>query len=868
MEKKTLLSLKENIGNERKVVKALHDEGADGLTVSSALCRIADDLILTLLDLEQESHSFSGAVVAIGGYGRGLLNPYSDIDILFLLDRKLGKKGGESPHETLAQLWDLGFKVGHAARTIDDTITVGLADLTARTAMIESRFLCGNSELFEQFCKKFSRDVIRYKPNVFIKAKIDEMERRRFAHGRYACLTEPNIKESPGGLRDFHTALWLLKSKMEFSSLDDLAKNSLVTKEEIDTVEKSHSFLLRLRNGLHWNTEKGEDTLSHNYQTDIARANGFSEGSDNIICAGLMAEYFVAAQTIELFANDMAALALDYRKRWSIKPIFKDPDGLFSDGRKLFAHSFPPETYDEKPEILFNIARRMSVEGLTASPNLYKGLAKIAEEAPKKWFEGEEAGKFLVRILKLQHSSGAITLFHDAGILTRLIPEFKSVTRLSQFDLFHRYSVDQHILAAVTKFEDIPHGATVNEWMRDIWRSQPDLYVVKLALLLHDLGKRAEDRHLIEEDERTGAILSRLGLSDLVAPIEFLVKEHVFMSSTAQKLDYSDPATLRDFCAVVQNRVNLKRLYLLTYADIAAVGPGIWNEWKDKLLFDLYNQADRYFMDGSAHILSFDDQLKALLEPAQKAARGSILPDKIKEFLNKAPTRYLSMAQPEYIVADMALMDRYAKNGLAIRYDTNLGDSTGRFTFAAKDTIGLISTVTGALVAKNVGVVEAHIHSFEGKLALDTFVVEGAGLSVFTDSGAFTRFEKELSEALAGDRDVNEMVLRHTRFMGPEKTLGAHPFEPHVAILNHLSEAYSIIEVWAPDRIGLLYDIARTMAKLKLDISSAKISTEGPKAINVFYVMTEAGTKIGDTAYESSVAKAISAAIKSPAGVD
>lgn len=867
MTQKLAQTLKESILVKTAKIRDLHENGADGIFVCNALSKMVDDLVISLL--EQETGDFAGSVVAQGGYGRGLLNPYSDIDLLFLReDRALGKNT-EPPHETLALLWDIGFKVGHAARTVSDTVAVGLADLTARTAMIESRLLGGAPELYNRFRKKYRREVIRYRPNVFIQAKIDEMERRRHAYGRFAKLTEPNIKESPGGLRDFHTAIWCLKSKLDFDTLDDLVSHGISTKNEIAKVTDAHSFMLRLRNALHWHVDRDEDTLSHTYQTEIARNNGFGDDeSDNIVCANLMAQYFMASQVIKRFADDMATQALDYRRRWRLRPIYKDPDGLFSDRGRLFAHSFPPAVYGDQPTILFNIARRLSEEGLTVAPNLYRGLEKIAREGPDKWFAGDDAGRLLMSTLKLPHASIALSLFYDTGILTRLIPEFADISDLSQFDLFHRYAVDQHILGAVMKFEDIPHGATVNEWMKDVWRAQPDLEIIKLALLLHDLGKRAIDRHLVEEDNRTEAILARLGLDNLTEDIGFLVDEHVFMSNTAQRLDFADPATLKSFCSVVKNRVNLRRLYLLTYADIAAVGPGIWNEWKDKLLYDLYDQADRFFIEGEAYFLSFDERLEALIKPAIAISDAPISHDEVADFLVRAPERYLANALPITIASDMALTARLADMEVASRFDVNQGDATGRLTLAAPDTIGLISTVTGALVAKNIGVVGAQIHSFKGRLALDSFVVEGPGIALFYDNESVARFERELAEALAGKRDVNEMVLRYTRFMGPEKTVGAHPFEPHVAILNNLSDDHSIIEVWAPDRVGLLYDITRVMAKLRIDISSAKISTEGPKAINVFYVLSEHGKKIGDPAYQRTVESAIVAAIKSPAGVD
>jgi [protein-PII] uridylyltransferase len=854
-------AIKETLAAKRAEVRAFHDAGGSGCAVSARLCAVVDEVVTTLLGGEAPGRA--GALVALGGYGRGLLNPFSDVDLLFLLP-----DGVEPPHGMLAQLWDLGLTVGHSARTIADTINMGLADLTARTAMIESRFLAGDRELYDAFRKKYAHKVIHHRPDLFVQAKSEEMRRRRLANGRYAKLTEPNLKESPGGLRDFHTALWCVAAKTGALTLEEMVAKGVMSPEDFEPVAAAHCRLMRIRNALHFKVGKGMDTLSHPYQADIARGEGFVDGSDNLVAAELMREYYAAAVVVKRFAHEMIDYAANYKRfRW-FRSVHVDNDGLMSDGRKLYAKGFPPQRYDERPTILFRIARRMSEEGLEEAPNLFRGLKRLCREAPDGWFVGPEAGRLLMAVLKLRHAAGPIKLFHAAGILTRMIPEFAAVTDLSQFDMFHRYSVDEHILHTIRKLEDIPEGATVNDRMRHHYRAASDLEVTKLALLLHDIGKRAEDRHAVEEDTHTGPILDRLGLDRYFDCVHFLVERHLLMSNTGQRLDFTEPATLVNFCRQVGGAQNLRRLYLLTYADIAGVGPGVWNEWKDKILLDLFDRADRWFLEGDAVFASAAEQVKKLAE-LTVAADPSLAIDRVERFLASGPERYVFNIEPALVADDMAMVERLATGvPAAIRYVSNPGDASGELTLAAKSGIGFFATVAGAFTAKNINVVQAQIHTFEPDLAIDTFTVTGSNLSLFSDLGSLARFEKEMGELLTGAKQVAELVARRTRYMTPAQTGAAVDDEPHVVIVNHLSDTSTVIEIWAGDRIGLLFDITRTLAELALDINSAKISTEGPRAINVFYVTTATGEKIVDPAEQERIAQALKEAMVAyaPAG--
>lgn len=857
-------ALKHGLDAKRTKIRDTHEKGASGLDVCAALSAVVDEAIIQLF--EQEKGKFSGALVALGGYGRGLLNPCSDVDLLFLLGESSG--GGASlPTGMLAKLWDLGLKVGHSARTIEDTIAIGLSDLTAKTAMMESRYLAGSKELYAEFWKKYTRRVIRHKPNLFIESKLGEIRKRRMAHGGVVHLTEPNIKESPGGLRDLHSALWLVRSKLDVKNLDDFASYGIISRGEVREIEKAHSTILRIRNSLHWRVEKLSDRLIQSLQPDIARAEGY-KGSDNVVAAELMRNYYNSAETIYRFSQEAIAFASGYRRKRVWRIINIDNDGLFTDGAMLHARSFPPNRLERRPALLFRVARRIAEENLTPAPNLWRGLRKLAEDAPEEWFRREQAGRLLLTILKLRNSARAVSVFRETGLLTRFIPEFADITRLSQFDMFHRYSADEHTINTLRKLEGIPEEPNVCWRLRELFRTQPDIEIVKLALLLHDLGKRAEDRHVVEGDAHSSDALERLGLDELKKPIGFLVKNHILMSRTAQHRDFSIPTTLRHFCNEVGSRDNLRRLYLLTYSDIAAVGPDIWNDWKDNLLLDLYERADKYLIEGEALFSSPDEQMDSLLRQIVKSSHHQVSEEEARDFLQRAPDQYIRNADLDTVVEDIKLVDDLKRRALALSFRPNPGDETGRITLAAAESLGFFSIIAGALAAKNVSIVEAQIHTFEGRVALDTVTISG-NLSLFLDPVSLDNFTRELKDLLDKKKDLKDMVARRARYIRVEQPPEAPVLEPRVVILNHLSKKSTVVEVWAPDRVGLLYDITRTLAREGFDINSAKIGTEGRMAINVFYLTTEDGGKLKDGgALEKELSEALLSAIRSPMGVD
>ncbi|MDH5511212.1 MAG: [protein-PII] uridylyltransferase, partial [Nitrospinota bacterium] len=832
------LVLKEELDKGRRAIRAEHDAGLGGMETARRLCQGVDQVILKLC--EAQSEGFTGAVVALGGYGRGALNPHSDVDLLFLIQEPAHKKENHPPNTMLGTLWDLGLKVGHSTRTVREAMSIGKDDNISRTAMMDSRYLAGSRELYDQFYNRYRWDIVRRKAGAFVQDKITELNVRRHSFGGVIRLTEPNVKNSPGGLRDLQAAMWMIRAREKVETLEDLASLGLIEQEEVEVINNAYSFMMRLRNSLHFISGGPFDKLASELQPRIAAGEGFT-GSENERSAELMRKYYQAGQVIRDFTDELISLAAGYGgfgKALGFKSPKSDKLGLFADGGRLRGKSFPPSELDEKPDILLHLLNRVATEDLYPSRKVFRGLIKARDSAPPGWFQGPAAGELLMNILRHDKSERALRVILRAGILEQMIPEFAAITDLSQFDRYHRYSVDEHILHTIKNVDAIPDGGLVCQELSSLHRRCEDLPVIKLALLLHDLGKRAEDHHAEEEADFVGLILKRLGLERLHDDVYFLVNEHLAMSRTAQRLNIHDPVTIRHFCQIVKSRDNLKKLYILTHGDIAGVGPDIWTEWKDKLLLDLYDIASQYMLEGDAVFISGPEQVEAL---AAKTALNNeaVSEEEVRFFLSHAPIRYLHTATPEIIAEHMALERRAGGDRLALAFSTNPGDKTGEFTVAFPERIGALSSLSGVFAAKDLNIVEMIVHTFSNGLALDTVVARGA-IGAFSDPTVAANFELELNEVMDGKRSVGEMLKRRARYLNregkPRQTI-----EPRISVLNHLSESDTVIEVWAQDRIGLLYDITTALASMIINIESAKVVTRGALAVNIFYVTHAAG---------------------------
>jgi [protein-PII] uridylyltransferase len=841
----------------REELKRRHMAGASGTAIVRDMTKATDDLLRALYrraDAERgrrypRLHQCV-SIVARGGYGRGELCPFSDIDLLFLHDWKPGPYVEIVAETILHALWDAGVVVGNAIRNVKECVRMADADLKEKTAIIDARFLAGNEQTYADLEKALNNDVIARNQQKFFKAKLDESRERHARYGDSVYLLEPQLKEGEGGLRDLHTALWLAKVKYRVRSLDELVQKAIITEDELAEVKRARDFLWRVRNSLHFLSGRHLDQLTFEYQEEIAPILGFS-GTGGGASGALMRAYYQQASTVNMFAESLIARVIEpapmrfFRRGFSrhIRPGVIIQDNLLAVASADF--------FERDPLNLITIfadcqAHRVELAGPTyqlARDNLFR-IDEAFRQDPR-------SGKALMAILSgRQRVAETLEAMHRAGVLGALIPEFGNLYARVLHDLYHVYTVDRHCLVAIRELERLCVGEykSTAPVLTEVAREMDRLPLIFMALLLHDIGKG----HGHDHDERgallTSEVVRRLGLdgeqADLVV---FLVRAHLLMSQISQKRDLEDEQMVAEFARAVGSIDRLKALYLLTFADMRAVAPKVFNNWRDLLLSELYiktlkilEQGDREAVDPARRL----ELLKGALR-TQLTASGAAS-EEIERFLERMPDRYFLTAPEDDLAFHFGLMRRLGSAPLACHHRHFPEREFSEFIVLTHDQRGLFSKIAGVLTANQLNILSARITTASDGIVLDVFrVSHQRGMALEEDR--WERVERDLGAVLSGAQSVEELVARaHRSGMAKKPFIQRVPTE--VTVDNRTSEQFTVVDVFTQDRLGLLFAITHTLFELGLQIHLARISTNADQALDVFYVSDENGAKIADLA--------------------
>jgi [protein-PII] uridylyltransferase len=586
-----------------------------GINVGRETCFLMDQLIRALYDhtiqyaypIANPSAGEHLALVALGGYGRGELAPFSDIDLLFLLPYKLTPHGEQVVEFMLYRLWDLGLKVGHATRSVDDCIRLALSDMTIRTGLLESRFLWGDQTLYQELKQRFRRDVVAGTGPDFVEAKLAERDQRHQRNGNSRYSLEPNIKEGKGGLRDLHTLFWIAKYVYQVDDIASLVDRSVLTPEEAATFEKAAAFLWTLRCHLHYLADRAEERLTFDLQPELARRIGYTDHAGTRGVERLMKHYFLVAKSVgDLTRIFCAAIeAAHQRKPFLRLPTIglrrRDVEGFPVEGGRL---SLPGPAFLTQQPVnilrLFEVAQRRDLDIHPAALRLVTRHLKLV----KGLRHDPEANRLFVAMLTSPKGPEAILRrLNEAGVFGRFIPDFGRVVAQMQYDMYHHYTVDEHTLFAIGILHRIEQGALKDEApiASAVVHQVLSRRVLYLAVLLHDIAKGRGGDHSELGAEIALQLGPRLGFSaEETEQVAWLVMNHLLMSNTAFKRDIDDPQTVENFAGQVQSLERLRLLLVLTVADIRAVGPKTWNNWKATLLRELYWQTEEKLSGGLA----------------------------------------------------------------------------------------------------------------------------------------------------------------------------------------------------------------------------------------------------------------------------
>ena len=830
---------------------------------------LTDALVGSALDIAQKLHLLTNptegeriAVLAVGGFGRAEMAPHSDVDLLFLFPWKITPWAEKVIESMLYVLWDLKLKVGHSSRTVKDCIRLGREDITIRTALLEHRFIAGDPSLAQDLDTKLWSDLFRNTGREFIEAKLKERAERHKRQGGQRYVLEPNVKEAKGGLRDLQTLYWIGKYLHRVASSEGLVAAGLLTSEEYDIFRRAENFLWAARCHMHYITGRATDQLTFDLQVEVATRMGYDDSEGRRAVEHFMQDYFRHATRVgeltRVFLTELEArhakpearLAGFFNRR-KVKAGFELVQGRID--------VTDPVKFLTTPLNLLAVFEEALRSGYLLHPNVMRLIAANLHLIDDKLRENPEAVRvFLDLLLKHGNPERALRRMNELGVLSAFIPEFENIVAMMQFNVYHHYTVDEHIIQTISVLAQIEREELVEELpvVSGILKAGVNRKVIYVALLLHDIGKGRPEDHSIIGAQIARRICPRLGLTPEEAEtVEWLVRYHLLMSDMAQKRDVGDPRTVRDFAKAVVTRKRLDLLTVLTVCDIRGVGPGTWNNWKAMLLRQLYNLTSGALEGGLENF-----NRERAVEDARTALRLR-LTDWPADAIARETSRHYD---PYWQGLNTATHDTFARllSGLKddeIRIDLHpepQRDAT-RASFALVDHPGIFSRLAGALALVGANVVDARTYTSKDGYATAVFWVQDAEGHPY-DVERLPRLRGMIDKTLKGE------VLPRTALADRDKVKKRERefrFPTHVTFDNEGSEIYTIIEVDTRDRPGLLFDLTRTLATNNTYIASAVIATYGAQVVDSFYVKDMFGLKLHAGHRQESLEKKLRQAI-------
>ena len=786
------------------------------------------------------------AVLAVGGYGRGEMAPHSDVDIAFVTPFKRSSWTEQVVEAILYLLWDLGLKVGQSSRSLDETVKMAQEDLTIRTALLESRFVWGDRDIYEQAGRRFWSEVVGKTASEFVRLKMIERDERHKRMGDSRYVVEPNIKDGKGGLRDLHTLYWIGKYIHQVSSASDLVGVGLLTADEYRRFRKAENFLWAVRCHMHAITNRAEDRLTFDLQREVAERMNFADRPGRSTVERFMQYYFLNAKTV----GDVTGLFLAHldeamaKKGRRFLPTFtrkpRKLNGFQLDRGRL---ALPHDGYfEEDPVRLLEIFQLADLHGLEIHPLAMRAAQRDARLIDRSVQRNLRANALFLDVLcSPRDPETVLRWMNESTVFGRFIPDFRRVVAQMQFDMYHHYTVDEHSIRAIGLLAEIESGELKADHPLStaIMRQIVSRRVLFVATLLHDIAKGRGGDHSVLGAEVAENLCPRLGLSPAeTETVAWLVRYHLLMSATAFKRDLADFKTILDFAQAVQSPERLRLLLVLTVVDIRAVGPGVWNSWKRQLLSDLYEATEEVLRLGhkqrgrEERIAAKKEQLEKLLNlPAPEFTK----------LAKRLPDAYW-IAEPSDIIARNAkhlLANKDADLAIDACYYPERGATL--VTVYAADHPGLFYRIAGAIHLAGGNIIDARIHTSSDGMAVDNFLIQDPIGRPFREQGQLNRLSRNIQDAL-----TNRAKLMAQLDAKPKALRRADAFKiaPSVFIDNLASNRFTVVEVNALDRPALLNNLAQALFESKVTLHSAHIATYGERAVDTFYVTDLFGGKI------------------------
>ena len=872
----------------REHLEWIHRSSASGRRVNETHSDLTDRMIRRLFGLAEQIHLGRGsvvenglAIVAVGGYARREMSIHSDVDLLILYRDRLTPLVEYVSRRLQYWLWDGGLTIGCATRTIEETVALGLEDVTVRTAVLTARFLCGDGEFFHEFADRI-RDELLPDPAAFVAEQRELMRERQLEYGDSLFLLQPNVKEGIGTLRDYHTAYWVARgTQPSMRDVDDLLHFGLLTETEMSEYRDALEFFWRTRNELHLQSKRANDQMSFELQEQAAEGLGYGSKSEvlekaysahgeseprqvetladfrfqpddpDLPVERFMRDYYRHARAIKFYSE----LVIDQcAQRVRPTPAKLSDQVEVEDGfRVLDDQLIIPHAAHLREDPLrilrvFRVAQTLQIGLSRMAQRLIRENLSLLDEPLRS---SREASEIFMQILESEtRVTRTLMSMNELGLLSQLMPEWSHIVCRWQHVIYHTYTVDVHSIFLVEELRRLWRGkySRAMAKLTDLVQEVDDRAVLFLGCLLHDIGKGFGGDHSSKGVVRAKPVIERLGLSkDRADRVLFIVQHHLLMSHLAQSRDLSDAKLILELAQVCGDRTNLRNLYLATFADIRASSVEAWTEWKGQLLRELYERTAEMLETGAER----EDQAIALLEARVERRRDGAREElirlgvgegKIDSLFAELPRRYFLSHTPRQIARHAQLVLRFSE---ATRLVTANRDMTGgftEFTLCTRDIHGLYSQVAGVLTACGLNILGSHVYTTTSGLALEIYRTHTPRGGPQEREMVWAEVDSALNAVLSGEVDVSDLIRRRRRPLGITRPPSRK--EPRVLISNTESEFYTLVDVIADDRPGLLYDATRTIGEHGFEIYISKAATIKDQVTDTFYLKDSEGKKI------------------------
>ncbi len=803
------------------------------------------------------------ALVAIGGFGRGELSPHSDVDLMFLHEAAvIPKRIGTIVESILRMLWDIGFKVGHSTRSIEGAIKQANADMLSKTSLLESRFIAGDRTLHDTFQVEFEKKCIVGHEKEYLEQRKENQAERHLKNGSKVTMQEPNIKSGCGSLRDYQNLIWVSIFTNRAGSTSRLVELKLLPESERRKLDRAYDFLLRVRAELHYLNKRATDSLSHVHQLQVATKLGYEQKNPLRRIETFMRDYYQHARAIFQITETTAAKLsmpgespasngmLGFLKRKVKRECF---DGFYLADGLLYPES--REIFKEDPFRMMRAFQHAQLRHADFAPELQTLVRRRLQLVDRTYTYARSARETFAAILSRKGEVGRIVrLMHECDFLGRYLPEFAPLTCLVQHEFFHRYTADEHTLVCLEKLDELIDTESERlQGYREVFKKIEDPFVLYLALLLHDVGKAANARFHAEASAMAAArIAARLQLqSEQRKMLTLLVDQHILLSSTAQRRNVEDPATISEFANAVRNQPNLDALMLVTLADGMGVGDNTWSDWKESLVWQLYRSASRYLAEGEAFFEQRALERKTTREAVLKRLGANYAGEVDAHFLFMPDVYFNSfeeMAIASHIRLFRVFFETQEDDGLtpAVRWIPRPDRGHSELWVCTWDRKHLLAKIAGSLAVAHLNILSADIYTRSDNLVFDVFRVCDTNFQAVTNTKDIELVENTLTESLSrGGFDFGPALNKAMR--RPYQLSQELEFPTRIIIDNDTHPIYTVVDIQTPDRLGLLYNILTGFGEADLNIALSRIATEKGAAIDSFYVTDAKGEKICDT---------------------